>query len=138
MPAGEDCYLAFDYLVDAAAGDPATPPVPDVTWQALIEHAEPADVVEVAWQAAFFGRVKHVTRAFDRALAAGQFLAAANLAICLEDAGQESRAVELLELTIERAKASDTVSAEHLLSMRGDLAWQIGEKVAVKATPCAR
>lgn len=76
-----------------------------------------------------------MTRAFDRALAAGQFLAAANLAICLGDAGQESRAAELLELTIERAEASDTVSAEDLLSMRNDLAWEIGEKFGGHGDP---
>lgn len=37
VPVGEDRHLAFDYLVDAAASDPDTPPIPDATWQALID-----------------------------------------------------------------------------------------------------
>jgi hypothetical protein len=135
VPMGEDRYLAFDYLVDAAAWDLATSPVPDATWQALIEHAEPADVVEIAWQASFAGHVEHVTRAFDRALAAGQYLAATHVAICLGDAGPETRAVELLELTIERAEAGGTVSAADLLAMRRDLAWELGEKVGGHGDP---
>jgi len=44
QPAGDDNYLAFDYLVDATAWDPASSTVPDATWHALIEYAEPADV----------------------------------------------------------------------------------------------
>lgn len=76
-----------------------------------------------------------MTRAFDRALAAGQYLAATHLAICLGDAGPEGRAVKLLELTIERAEASGAVSAEYLLSMRRRLAWELGEKVGGHGDP---
>jgi hypothetical protein len=117
-PAGDDHYLAFDYLVEATAWDSDIPPVPDVTWQALIEHAEPADVVEVAWQASFAGHVTHVRRAFDRALAAGQYVAAAQLAVCLADAGQHSKAVELLELAIERAEGCAVYAARSGLGDR--------------------
>lgn len=133
--AEDEHYLAFDYLVDAAARDPASPPIPDTTWATVIDQAEPADAVEVAWQASFAGRTEHIVRAFDCALAAGQYVIAAEMAACLGDAGQERKAVELFEVTIDQAERSGTVSAEDLLVMRDNLAWQLGEKVGGQGDP---
>jgi eukaryotic-like serine/threonine-protein kinase len=131
----DDGYLAFDYLVDEAARDPTTPPIPDATWKALIQHAEPADAVEIAWQASFAGRIEQVEPAFARALAAHEYLGAAQVASCLGEAGHERRAIELLEATIARAEADPSVSPEDLLTMRRALAWQIGEKVSGHGDP---
>jgi hypothetical protein len=131
----DDGYLAFDYLVDEAARDPTAPPIPDATWQALIQHAEPADVVEVAWRASFAGRIEQVESAFAEALAAEAYVAAAEVAKCLGEAGHERRAVEMLETTIARAAADLNVSAEDLLAMRSALAWHVGPSVFGQGDP---
>jgi eukaryotic-like serine/threonine-protein kinase len=131
----DDGYLAFDYLVDEAARDPTTPPIPDATWKALIQHAEPADAVEIAWQASFAGRIEQVESAFARALAAHEYLGAARAAFCLGEAGHERRAIELLEATIAKAEADPSMSPEDLLTVRRALAWQIGSKVSGHGDP---
>jgi eukaryotic-like serine/threonine-protein kinase len=134
-PAGDDSYLAFDYVVDEARRDPATPPIPDAVWQALLQHAEWADLIEVAWQASFARQLDYVESAFARAFAASEFTIAAELANCLGDAGGESRAIQLLETTIAAAEASPAVSDPDLLAMRHMLAWQVGEKVSGHGNP---
>lgn len=133
--AGDEYYLAFDYLVDAAARDPAAPPIPNATWTTLIDFAEPADAVEVAWQASFAGRTEHIVRAFDNALVGGQYVVAAKIAACLGYARQDRQAVELLKLTIGRAERSGTVSTEDVLAMRSSLAWELGNKYGEYGDP---
>jgi hypothetical protein len=128
-----DGYLAFDYLVDMAAGDPATPPVPDAVWSALIAHAAPADTVEVAWRASFLGHTGYAEDAFTRAADAGEYAAAAELADCLGAAGREDRAIDLLEATI--ARVGLTASAADLITLRGTLAWHVGAKVDGHGNP---
>jgi hypothetical protein len=134
-PAENESYLAFDYLVDSAARNPATPPIPNETWTTLIENVELDDAVEVAWQASFAGWIAHPLRVFDRALTSEQYVLAAEMARCVGNAGQERQAVALLELTIERAKQSGTTSPEDVLAMRDDLAWELGEKVGGQGDP---
>jgi hypothetical protein len=131
----DDGYLAFDYLVDAAARHPTAAPIPDAVWQALLQHAQPAETVEIAWQASFAGRIEHVELAFARAFASAEYTAAARIAGCLGEAGRESRAIDLLETTIAKAEASPTVSAEDMLAMRSALAWQVGNKVGERGDP---
>ncbi|MGH3928040.1 MAG: hypothetical protein ACRDTT_35115, partial [Pseudonocardiaceae bacterium] len=128
-PSANEKFLAFDYLVDAAAQDPATPPVPDATWHAVLEHAAPPDLPGIAWEASFAGGLDHVRRALDRALALNEYVVAAALADCLGDAGQEVMASARLETIIAEAEASGQVSTEDLLRMRNDLAWMVGGKV---------
>ena len=82
----------------------------------MIDHAEPADAVAVAWQASFMEKAQYVIRFFDRALAAEQFVNPAEIAACLGSAGQERRAVELLEMTIDQAERSGTVSPKDILA----------------------
>lgn len=134
-PAGSGCYLAFDYLVDAVASDGSAPPIPAVTWRALADFADPADLVEVIWQASVAGRVDDVPGAVRRALAAGEYLAAAEMASCLGEAGHEPRAVALFEEIIERAGSSGTVPPEKLFYLRKLMIWEIGEKVGGLGDP---
>jgi hypothetical protein len=134
-PTDDDGYLAFDYVVDEAARDPATPPVPDAVWQALLRHAEWADLIEVAWQASFAGRLDHLEPAFARAFSAGEFMIAAELAYCLGEGGREGQAVQLMDITIAAAETEPAVPAPDLLAMRRMLAWQVGAKVSGYGNP---
>jgi eukaryotic-like serine/threonine-protein kinase len=135
QPTGDGSYLAFDYLVDATAQDRLAPPVPRETWQALIDRVEPDDLVAVGWEASLVGELDHIERAVDRAMAADHYLAAARLAACLGDAGRESRAVDLLEQAVTRAKSSGQVPPQDMLSMRIELAWIIGERMGGQGDP---
>lgn len=125
----DDGYLAFDYLVDVTARDLNAEPVPDTIWRALLHHADPADAVEVAWQASFAGHIDHVESAIARARVAEDYRSAAELANCLGDAGRESRAVELIDTIIVEAEDNPSISMEDILVMREALVWQLGEKV---------
>ena len=127
-PADDDGYLAFDYLMDEAARNPATPPIPDAVWRELVQHAEWAEIMEVAWQASVAGRLEHVDSAFTRAFAAKEYVIAAELANVLGEGGRESRSIELLEATIAAAEADPAAPAPDLLTIRHLLAWQVGEK----------
>lgn len=134
-PAGDDRYLAFDYLVDAAARNPHAAPIPAATWLALIEHADADDITGIAWQATYDGRPGYVSRAFDRAMAERWYVAAAWLAVSLGEAGQESTAVDLLESAIRGVENSEGVPARDLLDMRRQLAWQVGQKYGATGDP---
>ncbi|WP_410667565.1 hypothetical protein [Amycolatopsis sp. cmx-4-68] len=122
--------LAFDYLLDHASRNPAQPPVPDVVWDAVLAHAGPDDLVPIAWEASFAGRLDQVERALDRAMAAGEPVAAAAIATCLGDAGRETTAAGRLTEIIADATASGDVAGDDLRAMRHDLAWMVGEGVA--------
>lgn len=128
-PSG-DGFLAFDYLVDATAQSPA---IPTATWEALIEHAAPADLVEIAWQASYSGQLDQVERVFDLVLDAGLVMGAMEVATCLGDAGRTERAVTMLEQLVDRAEG--VVSAEELLVLRGNLVWEMGQKVDGEGDP---
>jgi hypothetical protein len=134
-PSEDDGFLAFDYLVDAAMRDPATPPVPEVTWTVLVDRVDPADLVSVAWEASFAGHIDHVRRALDRTVAQREYLPAAALAVCLGDSGWETEAARRLEQIIAQATESGTVAPRDLLQMRDALAWCIGEKVGGHGDP---
>ena len=134
-PADDDSWLAFDYLVDAAANDPTAPPTPDETWTAVINHATLADAVEVAWQASFANRPDHARSVAERALADDEYMIAAHLADCLSDAGQEQVAVDVLEAAVAKAENSGRAAPEEVLALRQSLAWQVGERVAGHGDP---
>lgn len=125
---------AFDYLVNEAVQDPATPPVPEAVWRALMDEVAPDDVVEVAWRASYAGFDHLVEPAFHRALDSGHYRAASALADVLGDAGHQD-APDLLEETISRADGSDTISAEEVLAMRHSLAWMLGERIGGHGDP---
>lgn len=125
-PMGDDEYLAFDYLLEAAVQDPETPPVPAAVWRAIVDFADPTALVEVAWEAVFLGNLDYVHEATTRAVALEDFVAAAVLAGILGDAGRETEAAEHLEEII--TVAENIVSPIELVRMRRELAWQVGEK----------
>ncbi|MFG2043857.1 tetratricopeptide repeat protein [Dactylosporangium sp. NPDC048998] len=134
-PASGAGYLAFDYLVDAAARDPDARPVPEYTWLAVMDHAEPRDLVEVVWQASYAGLPDLAVPAFDKALAARAYDAAAAIAYCLGEAGREDEAVARFEAVLAAAREDASADPLRLLQMRLDLAWQLGEKVAGQGQP---
>jgi eukaryotic-like serine/threonine-protein kinase len=134
-PTDGDGYLAFDYLVDVAARDPDRPPVPDHTWLAVLDHAEPNDLVEVAWQASLAGHIDPVLSAFDKAMRARAHLAAAGIAYCLGEAGHEDEAVARLEAVVAAAQDDPAVSPADLLRMRLGIAWHLGEKYGGQGRP---
>jgi hypothetical protein len=127
-PGNGKSWLAFDYLVDAAARDPSAPPVPDETWRAFIDHAALPDAVEIAWQACLAGRPEHACAVAQRAIAQRGFAIAARVASCLGNAGEEQIAVDLLQHALEWADGSGQVAPEDLLAMRRTLAWELGAK----------
>jgi eukaryotic-like serine/threonine-protein kinase len=47
----EDRYLVFDYLPAKVDADPRAPPILDVVWDALIDHADPAEADVIGWTA---------------------------------------------------------------------------------------
>ena len=132
-PADETGFLAFDYLVDVTAADPAYPAVRDATWTAVVDHAEPADLVGVAWEAVRVGRTEHVARAMDRAIRLQDYLAAAALAQCLGENGQEIEAATGLQAILSAENGS--LSPEDLLGIRSMLAWYVGETTAGRGDP---
>ena len=134
-PAEDDCWLAFDYLVDAAANDPAAPPILDEIWTAVIDHATLAEAVDVAWQASYANRPEYARSVAERALADDEYMLAAEVAGCLSNAGQEQAAVELLQAAVARAETSGRVAREDLLALRQALAWEVGEKQAGHGDP---
>jgi hypothetical protein len=132
-PADGTGFLAFDYLVDVTAADPAYPAVRDATWMAVVDHAEPADLVGVAWEAVRVGRVEHVARALDRAIRLQDYLAAAALAQCLGEGGQEVDAATALEAILSAENGA--LSPEDLLGIRSMLAWYVGETIVGRGDP---
>jgi hypothetical protein len=132
-PLGNDEYLAFDYLLDAAVQDEETPPVPDAVWTSIVEFAEPAALVEVAWEAELTGNVDYLRRATAKAMRAGDFVVATVLADILGDLGREAEAVAFLEEIV--AAAQDVVPLTELVRIRGTLAWQVGEKAGGRGDP---
>ncbi len=129
-----ETYQAFDYLVNEAVQDPATPAIPEAVWRTLLERLAPDDVVEVAWRASYAGYVRHIEPAFHRVLEARHYRAATALSEILDDAGQ-SHAPDLLELTISRAEGEHGVSVEDILAMRHSLAWMLGEQIGGHGDP---
>ncbi|MCE7003025.1 hypothetical protein LWC34_09320 [Kibdelosporangium philippinense] len=130
-----DEYLAFDYLVDAAAKASAPARVLDATWQAVVDVAAAAELFDVGRAAAFEGRFDYVQQALTKATSSNEFRIAADLAACLGDGGYEDTASTQLETIIAAARESGAVSAAELLDMMSDLAWMIGEKVAGRGDP---
>ncbi|WP_233223706.1 tetratricopeptide repeat protein [Amycolatopsis sp. CA-128772] len=127
-------YQAFDYLVNEAVLDPATPPVPEAVWRTLLDRLAPDDVVDVAWRADYAGYVRHVEPTFHRVLESRHYRAAAALSEVLDNAAL-SHAPDLLETTISRAGGEDDVPAEDLLAMRHSLAWMLGERIGGHGDP---
>jgi eukaryotic-like serine/threonine-protein kinase len=132
-PAGDDEYLAFDYLLDAAVQDPETPPVPDAVWASIVEFAEPTALVEVAWEAELGGNVDYLRRATAKAVSAEDYVVASVLADILGDFGREAEAVAYLEEII--AAAGEVLTPVELVRMRRTLAWQIGNKAGDGGDP---
>jgi hypothetical protein len=127
--------LAFDYLVDHASRNPRAEPIPDVAWDAVLVNAVPGELVPIAWEASFAGRLDQVERALDRAAGAGEHVAAAAIATCLGDAGRETTAAARLAEIIADATASGHVAGDDLRAMRHDLAWMVGAGVAARGDP---
>ncbi|WP_426507346.1 hypothetical protein ACPPVO_54195 [Dactylosporangium sp. McL0621] len=134
-PAAGGGYLAFDYLVDAAENDPGTTAVPEFTWLAVLDHAEPDDLVDVVWQASIAGLPEVAGPAFDRALSAKAYLAAAGIAHALGEAGRDDDAVAGLEAVVAAARQDAAISPQDLLSMQWVLAWHLGEKIGGRGQP---
>jgi tetratricopeptide (TPR) repeat protein len=129
-------YAASDYLVQHATRERRYASVPASTWDAALSHIRDLDdTARLAWEASFAGRLEHVEKAFERALAEKEYTVAAELASCLGDAGREERAIQLLETTIAAAGASQAVPAADLLDMRRMLAWQVGDKAGGHGDP---
>ncbi len=129
-------YTAADYLIQHASRERRYARVPASTWDAALSHIrDPDDTARLAWEASFAGRLEHVEKAFERALAEKEYTVAAELASCLGDAGREERAIQLLETTIAAAGASQAVPAADLLDMQRMLAWQVGEKIGGHGDP---
>ncbi len=98
-------YTAADYLIQHADRERRHARVPASTWDAALSHIRDLDdTARLAWEASFAGRLGHVEKAFERALAEKEYTVAAELASCLGEAGREERAIQLLETTIAAAR----------------------------------
>ena len=128
-------YTAADYLIQHASQERRYARVPASTWDAALRHIrDPDDTVRLAWEASFAGRLEHVDKTFERALAEKEYTVAAQLAVCLGEAGREERAVQLLETTIAAAEASQAASADRLVMQRL-LTWFVGGKMTGYGDP---
>lgn len=67
-----DMYSAFDYLLDVVDSTGESPPVPDATWQVLIDRSSPARLADIGWAAYRRSRLEYaesaLRRAFDHGL----------------------------------------------------------------------
>jgi hypothetical protein len=128
VPEDGSRYAAFDYLPDAVDADPDARPVPDFTWEALIEEADPADAVGIGQVASACRRWSHARAAFDKAVAGGYLAAAVGLADCVGQAYSDApTAVDVLTgaLAAPQADAGGLDTAVRL-QMRRRLAWWTG------------
>ncbi len=129
-------YAVADYLIQHATRERRYARAPASTWDAALRHIRDLDdTARLAWEASFAGRLGHVEKAFERALAEKEYTVAAELAHCLGEAGREDRAIQLLETTIAAAEASQAVRAADLLVMRRRLVWHVGEKIGGHGDP---
>jgi hypothetical protein len=129
-------YAVADYLLQHASRERRDARVPASTWDAALEHIRDLDdTARLAWEASFAGRPEHVEKAFKRAFAEKGYVVAAELASCLGEAGREGRAIQLLEITIAAAEASQAVPAADLLDMRRTLVWHVREKTGGHGDP---
>jgi hypothetical protein len=86
---------------------PATPgggpPVPIQTWQAVLDRAEPNDIVEVAWQASFAGQYRPDLARLRQGHTGEGTHGGVAIAYCLGEAGHEEEALTELEAIVAAA-----------------------------------
>jgi eukaryotic-like serine/threonine-protein kinase len=128
VPEDGSRYAAFDYLPDAVDADPDAIPVPDFTWEALIQEADSADAVGIGQAASACRRWSHARAAFSKAVAGGYLGAAVGLADCVGEAyGDEPAAVDVLTGALAAVQDDGGgLDTAVLLQMRRRLAWWTG------------
>jgi eukaryotic-like serine/threonine-protein kinase len=129
LPDGDDCYIAFDYLVDAV--DDA---VPVAAWEEIVSFAPAEDAIDVAWMANSHSRPRIAEAALRKALDAGYAEAALDFAI-MAPAAQEPAVVQAW---LERALSAPGPASprpEVILELRSQLAWWTGARFAGSGDP---
>jgi TPR repeat protein len=123
LPAGQDRYLAFDYLVDHVELQPGAPEVPDEVWQRL--HAttllSAAELHSVAWAAHRHGRIAEAVRLYSVLAAAGQVFATFNLGWIAQVRGDLAEAERWYRRAAEAGNDRAMTNLGTLAERRGDL-----------------
>ncbi|XVQ09202.1 tetratricopeptide repeat protein [Spirillospora sp. CA-255316] len=127
MPAGDDHYVAFDYLADAVDDTGPAPEVPDHAWEAVTAFVPAADAVEVGWAAFLRHRPDLAERALLRSLADGHYDAALDFAAIMRETDREEDVIAALGRAV-RAAASAGAPPEKIIELRAAIAWWIGNR----------
>jgi hypothetical protein len=134
LPAGDDCYIAFDYLADAVDAAVPAPDIPVEAWEEIVSLAPAEDAIDVAWMAYFRSRPRIAEAALRKALDAGYAEAALDFAT-MAPAAQEPAVVQAW---LERALSAPSTASpkpEVMLQLRNQLAWWTGARFAGSGDP---
>lgn len=125
---GSGSFSVFDYALDVLARPGA--PIPDTTWQIIVEHAEPDDLIGVGYTAeVIFTRSDVALLAWQKA-AESDFadcapVAACNLAVLAQNCGDLAAAREACQRAIDSGHADHApmaaVNLGTLLQQQGDV-----------------
>ncbi|MFC4533524.1 hypothetical protein [Sphaerisporangium dianthi] len=134
MPSGDDHYVAFDYLPDAADEAASVPGVPPAAWEAIVAFVPPEDVIDVAWAAFLRNRPGVAEYALSKALDAGHYQAALDFSSFMHDSDRDADVVSWLERAIAMAMAQGA-PAEKMISLRDETAWWVGARRHLRGDP---
>jgi TPR repeat protein len=123
LPAAQDRYLAFDYLVDHVELQPGAPEVPDEVWQQLLDATllSAAELHSVAWAAHRHGRIAEAVQLYSVLAAAGQVFAAFNLGWIEQARGELAEAERWYLHAAEAGNDRAMSNLGTLAERRGDL-----------------
>jgi tetratricopeptide (TPR) repeat protein len=125
---GPGLFSVFDYALDVLARPGG--PIPDTTWEILVEHAEPDDLISVGYTAeVIFARSDVALLAWQKAAesdhADGAPVAACNLAVLAQHCGDPKAAQEACQRAMDSGHADHApmaaVNLGTLLQQQGDM-----------------
>ena len=123
IPAGEDHFHAFDYLVDHAELRPGTPDVPDRIWSKLAstQGLRRDQMLRVARAAARYGRLGEATRMWSTLAADGDPFALFNLGWAAQAQGEHAAAEHWYALAADAGDGCAMTNLGTLAENRGDV-----------------
>lgn len=127
----QDTFSVFDYALDLIADQGE--PVPESTWPVLIEHASPADLMNIGRTASATGRSDAAEQAWRRCEEAGDAQTASWAALFLGAQLREQGDLDGAQEAYQRAIASgDTDAAPGAMFNLGNLLKQQGDLEGAK------
>jgi eukaryotic-like serine/threonine-protein kinase len=134
LPAGDDRYIAFDFLADAVDESEPARQLPAAVWDKLVDFVPAEDVIEVAWSAFLRSRPLIAERALQKAFEAGHYEAALDFASMMNDSEHQEQVITWLQQAVASA-AKTGIAPEQVLKMRHQLAWWLGARRGGEGDP---